>query len=159
MLKICMPLAILLMGALMFVAPTARAQTVFTPVFDGLDEPWGIDFLPNGNVLVTEKDGRVLLWKDGAVSPVSGAPTVADRGQGGLLDITVAADFATTRTVFSLTVNRNVEELGPHLLLHSCRAMAHVWKTCVTCLKCHQGHLAGGTLAAAWSRRLMVRCL
>jgi glucose/arabinose dehydrogenase len=82
------------------VLPAAWAETRFTPVISGLDEPWGIDFLPGGELILTEKDGRVLLWSDGKLRDVAGAPRVADRGQGGLLDVTVARDFERTRTVF-----------------------------------------------------------
>ena len=81
-------------------ATVAQADTTMTPMVDGLDEPWGIDHLPDGSLLITEKDGRVLLWQNGQTREVRGAPKVVDRGQGGLLDVTVARDFATTRTVF-----------------------------------------------------------
>ena len=82
------------------VAGFARADTAMTPVVTGLDEPWGIDHLPDQSLIITEKDGRVLLWKDGKTRELNGAPDVVDRGQGGLLDVTVARDFATSRTVF-----------------------------------------------------------
>lgn len=81
-------------------APAMQAETTITQMVSGLDEPWGIDHLPDGSLLITEKDGRVLLWQDGATRELEGAPAVVDRGQGGLLDVTVARDFATTRTVF-----------------------------------------------------------
>lgn len=81
-------------------AQAARADTTVTPMVTGLDEPWGIDHLPDGSLMITEKDGRVLLWSDGRTREVSGAPDVVDRGQGGLLDVTVAEDFASSRTVF-----------------------------------------------------------
>ena len=94
----------LLIGALasLSVLPEpAKAQNIrMAEVVDGLDEPWGLDFLPNGELIITEKDGRVLLWRNGALSAVQGAPKVSDRGQGGLLDVTVARDFAQTRTVW-----------------------------------------------------------
>ena len=94
----------LLIGALasLSVLPEpAKAQNIrMAEVVDGLDEPWGLDFLPNGELIITEKDGRVLLWGNGALSAVQGAPKVSDRGQGGLLDVTVARDFAQTRTVW-----------------------------------------------------------
>lgn len=78
----------------------ATAQATISPMITGLDEPWGIDHLPDGSVIITEKDGRVLLWADGTTAEVEGAPDVVDRGQGGLLDVTVARDFASSRTVF-----------------------------------------------------------
>lgn len=86
--------------AIASVATTARADIRFDPVITGLDEPWALDHLPDGSVLITEKDGRVLLWREGSLTQVAGAPEVVDRGQGGLLDLTVARDFAQSRTVF-----------------------------------------------------------
>ncbi|MCX8226167.1 MAG: PQQ-dependent sugar dehydrogenase [Sulfitobacter sp.] len=66
----------------------------------GLDTPWAIAVLPDGTVLVTEIDGRLLRFSNGALMQISGTPSVADSGQGGLLDITLARDFATSRTLF-----------------------------------------------------------
>ena len=88
--------------ALFLALPSAKAQAdiVTAPMITGLDTPWAIGHLPDGSVLVTEKDGRILHWRDGVLSQVSGAPAVVDRGQGGLLDITIARDFAQSRAVF-----------------------------------------------------------
>jgi aldose sugar dehydrogenase len=67
----------------------------------GLKHPWGMDFLPDGGVIVTERPGRMRLIGEGAVSnPIAGVPDVAARGQGGLLDVAVAPDFAQTGTIF-----------------------------------------------------------
>ncbi len=78
---------------------SAGAMTV-TPVVDGLEEPWGLDFLPDGTFLVTERDGRLLLVRDGAAEPVTGVPEVVADGQGGLLDVMVPGDFASSREVW-----------------------------------------------------------
>jgi len=81
----------------------ARAQSLqITAVATGLDEPWAIGFLPGGEVLVTERDGRLLRLPvgGGAAVPVAGVPKVAASGQGGLLDVMVPRDFATTRRVW-----------------------------------------------------------
>lgn len=62
-------------------------------VASGLQYPWGIDFLPDGRALVTEKPGRlrvITVDRRLVAAPVSGAPTVVYRGQGGLLDVTTA---------------------------------------------------------------------
>ena len=68
---------------------------------DGLVHPWGLDFLPDGTVIVTERPGRVRLFADGRLSkPLAGAPKVLAGGQGGLLDVTLAKDFAKTGTLF-----------------------------------------------------------
>src|SRR5690606_4456148 len=70
-------------------------------VADGLQNPWGMDFLPGGDVIVTERPGRVRLLSGGKLSePVAGVPEVSARGQGGLLDIVAAPDFATSGLVF-----------------------------------------------------------
>jgi len=68
---------------------------------DGLVHPWGLDFLPDGTVIVTERPGRVRLLSEGRLSdPLPGVPKVLAGGQGGLLDVTLAKDFARTGTLF-----------------------------------------------------------
>lgn len=79
---------------------TSAGPVQVEAVATGLTEPWAIGFLPDGGALITERAGRLLMLKDGALSEVSGIPTVADVGQGGLLDILVPSDFAQTREVF-----------------------------------------------------------
>ncbi len=79
---------------------TSAGEVTLSPVITGLDAPWALAHLPDGGVLVTERGGRLLLWRDGRTQVVAGAPDVAAIGQGGLLDVTLARDFATTRTVF-----------------------------------------------------------
>jgi glucose/arabinose dehydrogenase len=66
----------------------------------GLDVPWAVAFLPDGGFLVTERPGRLSLFRDGERRVLSGLPAVAARGQGGLLDVAVARDFAATGTIF-----------------------------------------------------------
>jgi glucose/arabinose dehydrogenase len=67
----------------------------------GLENPWGMTFLPDGRLLVTERPGRLrIVGRDGSLSPaVAGAPRVAARSQGGLLDIAIGPNFASDRTV------------------------------------------------------------
>ncbi len=70
-------------------------------VADGLENPWGLAFLPDGAALVTERPGRLRLFADGELSePVEGVPAVAVRGQGGLLDVAVSPAFASDGLVF-----------------------------------------------------------
>ncbi|WP_255471169.1 PQQ-dependent sugar dehydrogenase [Paracoccus sp. M683] len=70
------------------------------PVIEGLENPWALAFLPDGSALITERPGRLSLWKDGTVTPVTGIPEVFAEGQGGLLDVAVSPDFARSRTIF-----------------------------------------------------------
>ena len=68
----------------------------------GLVHPWGLAFLPDGRLLVTERPGRVrIVGKDGRLSePLRGVPAVVAGGQGGLLDVALDPDFARTRLVY-----------------------------------------------------------
>jgi glucose/arabinose dehydrogenase len=69
----------------------------------GLEHPWGMQFLPDGRLLVTERLGRMrLISKDGKLSPaiLEGLPEVAAVGQGGLLDVLLAPDFATSGIIY-----------------------------------------------------------
>ena len=80
--------------------PSSAGDLVLTEMVGGLDTPWAVGILPNGDFLVTERDGEVLFVRDGQKQPVAGVPRVAASGQGGLLDITVARDFERSREVF-----------------------------------------------------------
>lgn len=67
-----------------------------------LDEPWGMDFLPNGSLLLTEKPGRIKLVTPGSWQPVEigGLPAIANEGQGGLLDVLVHPRFSENRWIY-----------------------------------------------------------
>lgn len=84
-------------------APSSPDQPVtVTTVATGLENPWGIAFLADGRMLVTERPGRLrVVTRDGAVSaPLEGAPEVQAVGQGGLLGIALDPDFASNRRVY-----------------------------------------------------------
>lgn len=68
----------------------------------GLDHPWGLAFLPDGKMLVTERVGRLrIVETNGALStPLAGVPEVYAAGQGGLLDVALDPDFAANRFVY-----------------------------------------------------------
>ncbi|MCX7289112.1 MAG: PQQ-dependent sugar dehydrogenase [Rhodobacterales bacterium] len=73
-----------------------------TVVARGLQEPWAIGFLPGGAFLVTERDGALKLFSAPGSDAilVDGLPEVEADGQGGLLDLLVPADFATSREIW-----------------------------------------------------------
>ncbi len=76
---------------------TVSAETIA----DGLDYPWGLAFLPDGSLLVTERSGTMRLVKQGKLSePIENVPEVWANGQGGLLDIALAPDFSTSNTIY-----------------------------------------------------------
>jgi len=75
-----------------------RAEKVAT----GLEVPWGLAFLPNGDVLFTERPGRIRLLHEGELveEPVATVPVTKTRGEGGLLGITLAPDFEQSRAFY-----------------------------------------------------------
>ncbi len=81
---------------------TEQAEIGVETVASGLEHPWGLAFLPDGRMLVSERPGRLrLVTADGAVSkPLSGVPEVDARGQGGLLDVAVDPEFGRNRLVY-----------------------------------------------------------
>ena len=83
-------------------AETEKAAIQIRTVADGLQNPWALAFLPDSAMLVTEKSGALrVVGVDGEVSqPIAGVPEVDARGQGGLLDVAIAPDFADTRMVY-----------------------------------------------------------
>ena len=72
------------------------------PVASGLQNPWGIAFLPGGDILITERSGRLRIVREGRLLPdaVPGVPEVLAQGQGGLLDVQPHPDFATHRLIY-----------------------------------------------------------
>jgi len=71
-------------------------------VAEGFEVPWAMAFLPNGDMLVTERPGRLRIVRNGQLlpEPVQGVPAVLAQGQGGLLDVVVHPNFATNRFVY-----------------------------------------------------------
>jgi len=68
----------------------------------GLEKPWAVEPLPDGDLLVTEKAGRLrIVSAKGELGPaISGVPKVDARGQGGLLDVALSPKFESDRTIF-----------------------------------------------------------
>ena len=85
-------------------APEARTQTNFNVeiVSGELEQPWGLDFLPDGRMIVSERPGTIrIVTMDGDVSnAIEGVPQVKDQWPSGLLDLQLAPDFEDSRLVF-----------------------------------------------------------
>lgn len=97
----------LAIGAVLALPPTAAqalatsaGQVTVTQMADGFDTPWAVGLLPDQSILVTEKDGRLVLLQDGRRTDLRGVGRVVARGQGGFLDVLVPRDFASTRDLF-----------------------------------------------------------
>jgi aldose sugar dehydrogenase len=73
-----------------------------TEVATKLAYPWGLAVLPDGSMLVTERDGRLRVIRDGKLvaAPISGVSAVLNEGQGGLFDVVLHPDFATNNLVY-----------------------------------------------------------
>ena len=84
-----------------------------TTIADGLEHPWGVDTLPNSELIVTEREGTMRIVFAGILSePLRGLPSVAVNGQGGLLDVAVDPDFGITRRVFFSYSEQGARGLG-----------------------------------------------
>ena len=86
-------------------SPTPKPVKLAAKVTDvavGLEHPWGVELLPDGRFLVTERPGRLrVVNRDGRLSaPLTGVPEVYARGQGGLLDVALSPGFAQDRLVY-----------------------------------------------------------
>lgn len=79
-----------------------EAEFTVTEVVAGLEHPWSLAFLPDGDMLVTERPGRLRrIGRDGRVSaPIAGVPAVYVEGQAGLLDVALSPGFATDGLVY-----------------------------------------------------------
>jgi len=99
-------------GLFLSVPTTAQCQTPvyrsalhdfqLVTVVDGLVHPWSMAFLPDGDMLITERPGRVRIVRNGTLlfDPVPGVPEVLSQGQGGLLDVMPHPDFASNHLLY-----------------------------------------------------------
>jgi glucose/arabinose dehydrogenase len=96
------------------VPPATTPKIEITTPVTGYEVIWGMDFLPNGDMLFTEKRGKMYRLSNGTVTEITGFPTVRSSGQGGLLDIRVHPDYANNGWVYaaySATSSANNGEL------------------------------------------------
>jgi aldose sugar dehydrogenase len=90
-------------GAIDLVQNTERGKIRLVTLAKGLEIPWGMAFLPDGRMLVTERPGRLrVVAPTGAIdpAPVSGLPDIVASGQGGLLDVVLHPKFAENQLVY-----------------------------------------------------------
>ena len=91
----------------------AHAFRVVT-VVAGLEHPWGLAFLPDGRMLVTERPGRLRVVRNGTLErePVTGLPPVAAHGQGGLLDVAPHPRYGENALVYLSYTARGADGIG-----------------------------------------------
>jgi glucose/arabinose dehydrogenase len=96
-------------------SPAAEAQNQtfrVVDVVDGIEDPWSITFLPSGDMLFTEKPGRLRLFSNGELSrPIAGVPEVRTGGQGGLFDVVLHPDFGSNQIIY-LAMSKSRGEEG-----------------------------------------------
>ena len=95
----------LLLLSCVTLAPVVAANSVYTTevLVEGLEHPWGMDMLPDGRMLVTERVGRMrVVERDGTLNdtPVTGLPEVWVQAQAGLFAVKVAPDYAQTSHIY-----------------------------------------------------------
>jgi aldose sugar dehydrogenase len=83
--------------------PEDQVTTVeyeYEMVVPDLQIAWGMDFLPDGSMLITEKSGELIHFKDGNKQQVQGAPEVYNRGQGGFLDVALSPNYESDGWIY-----------------------------------------------------------
>lgn len=92
------------------------------PVVENLSIPWGMDFLPSGNMLYTEKSGTLYLFDGSTSQTVTGLPSdIVVQGQGGLLDVAVHPDFENQPWIYMTYASDDGSGSGAHTKLARAR--------------------------------------
>jgi len=86
-------------------------------VVSDLNIPWGFTFLPDESILITEKNGDIIHFKDGSKTMIQGGPKVYDRGQGGLLDVALHPDYENNGWIYFTYASKEGEGDGGNTAL------------------------------------------
>ncbi len=86
-----------------------------------LDIPWGMVWLPDGSMLITEKTGTLIHFKDGQKTTIGNVPEVYNRGQGGLLDIELHPNYEKNGWIYITYSSKEGEEKGGNTALIRCK--------------------------------------
>lgn len=93
---------------------------------DKLNAPWGMAFLPDGRILVTEKSGQLRMIENGKLlpQPVAGTPKVIDNGQGGLLDVALHPQYAQNGWIYLSYSARGTDGVGTEVMRAKLQGMS-----------------------------------
>lgn len=95
-----------------------KAETVV----GGLDIAWGMEFLPDGSILIAEQEGKMLLFKDGKTTEIKSVPAVVYKNQGGLLDLKLHPDYSNNGWIyFSFSGNLENDDEGANTVIMRAR--------------------------------------
>ena len=115
---------------------TRHGPVTVATVASGLRNPWGLAFLPDGRMLVTQRGGSLVIVRaDGSAveAAVSGVPAVNSAGQGGLLDVALDPDFTTTGWIYlsyakDAPAGRGTALARARLVGNELRELAVIWR-------------------------------
>ena len=91
----------------------AKTDVALEKLYDGLKNPWGMAFLPDGRMLVTDRSGEIFVFKNDKFTgeKLVGVPAVVAKGQGGLMDIQLHPDYKKNGWIY-ITFSKPVGELS-----------------------------------------------
>ena len=98
--------------------PETASYTIELVVPD-VEVPWGMVFLPNGSLLYTEKEGKLIRFQYGKKHEISGLPTPYVRGQGGLMGIALHPDFEQNNSIYFTMATANEDASGGNTGLYT----------------------------------------
>jgi glucose/arabinose dehydrogenase len=125
--------SILLVGLFFILSHVSCAQKENTPpiktpseltyttelVVPDVEVPWGMVFMPNGSLLYTEKEGKLIRFQYGKKHVISGLPETYVRGQGGLMGIALHPDFEQNKRIYFSMATANADKSGGNTALYS----------------------------------------
>ncbi|HEA31201.1 MAG TPA: PQQ-dependent sugar dehydrogenase [Leeuwenhoekiella sp.] len=98
--------------------PITKSDTYgYELVVPDLNIPWGMDFMPDGSFLITEKSGELIRYKNGQKTLIKGAPEVYARGQGGMLDVRLSPNYASDKSLYITYSSTEGDAKGGHTAL------------------------------------------
>lgn len=96
---------------------TSNTDYTYEVIVPELVNPWGMAFLPDGSLLITEKSGELIHAKNGVKTMITGVPEVVTRNQGGLLDVRLHPNYTKNNTVYLTYSSPEGKEEGAHTAL------------------------------------------
>lgn len=90
-------------------------------VVQNLSNPWGMAWLPDGSMLITEKDGRLIHFKNGEKTEIANVPKVYNSGQGGLMDIELHPNYKENGWIYITYASEEGSGNGGHTALMRCK--------------------------------------
>jgi glucose/arabinose dehydrogenase len=102
-----------------FIESPTEVDYTYKTIVEGIDIPWGMAFISENDLLVTEKSGLLYRVTEGVKQTVEGLPPIYVRGQGGLLDVALHPDYSNTKIIYmTLGANTEGDDLGGNTSLY-----------------------------------------